>query len=259
MEIRYYKHYSGYLKRDMEFKIYGHRGKPVLYIPCQCGRFWDFESFGMIGVWEKWIEEGRVTVYSVDPIDGETYANFGGDCAWRAQQHENWFNYIINELVPTIRHLSGERNFYDQPIMTFGCSMGATHAATLFFRRPDIFDSVMALSGLYEPGEFFGNYMDGTLYNNSPNLFLQNMPHDHPYIEMYNRNKMLFCVGQGAWEDGLKESTGRLAHVMYEKGIHGQTEFWGCDVSHDWYWWYRQVEHYMPQFLEWFDWKGANG
>ena len=90
MEIRYYKHYSGYLQRDMEFKVYGHRGKPVLFIPCQAGRFWDFESFRMIDSWAKWIDAGLVTVYSCDTIDGETYANFGGDCAWRVQQHERW-------------------------------------------------------------------------------------------------------------------------------------------------------------------------
>ena len=44
MEIRYYKHYSSHLNRDMEFKVYGHSGKPVLFIPCQGGRFFDFES-----------------------------------------------------------------------------------------------------------------------------------------------------------------------------------------------------------------------
>ena len=42
MEIRYEKHWSGYLNRYMEFKIYGSTGKPVLFIPCQAGRFWDF-------------------------------------------------------------------------------------------------------------------------------------------------------------------------------------------------------------------------
>jgi len=32
MEIRYYKHYSGHLQRDMEFKVYGSGGgKPVLH------------------------------------------------------------------------------------------------------------------------------------------------------------------------------------------------------------------------------------
>ena len=33
MEITYEKQYSYHLGRDMEFKIYGHAGKPMLYIP----------------------------------------------------------------------------------------------------------------------------------------------------------------------------------------------------------------------------------
>jgi esterase/lipase superfamily enzyme len=75
------------------------------------------------------------------------------------------------------------------------------------------------------------------------------MPSDHPYISLYNQRKMVFAVGQGAWEDVLKESTGKLAHILCEKGIHGQVDFWGNDVSHDWHWWYRMVEHYAPGFL----------
>ena len=30
MEVRYFKNYSYNLNRDMEFKVYGHRGKPFL-------------------------------------------------------------------------------------------------------------------------------------------------------------------------------------------------------------------------------------
>ena len=44
MYIRYQKMYSEMLGRDMEYKIYGHSGRPVLYIPCQDGRFYDFEN-----------------------------------------------------------------------------------------------------------------------------------------------------------------------------------------------------------------------
>ena len=58
MEIRYEKHWSGWLNRDMEFKIYGSCGKPVIFIPCQAGRFWDFESFKMVDYWAPWIESG---------------------------------------------------------------------------------------------------------------------------------------------------------------------------------------------------------
>lgn len=249
MEIRYYKHYSGNLNRDMEFKVYGHRGKPVMFIPCQAGRFYDFENFKMVDVWAKWIEAGRCTVYAIDSIDPEAYAALGQDPRRRIENHERWYHYVVDEMVPTIRHLSGERNFYDQPIMTFGCSMGAMHGANLFFRRPDLFDSVLALSGVYDEKMFFGDYMDDLLYQNTPCRYLANMPQDHPYIGMYNQRKMVFCVGQGAWEDDLKASTAWLESILRAKGIRAQVEYWGHDVSHDWPWWFKQVDYYVPRFL----------
>ena len=243
------KHWSSYLNREMEFKVYGHSGKPVMFVPCQGGRFFDFENFKMVDYWAKWIEQGLCTVYSIDCIDNETWASGDPDCRRRICQHENWYNYVIEEMVPTIRHLSGERNGYDQGIITFGCSMGAMHAANLFFRRPDLFSGVLALSGLYDSGEYFGDYVDELVYQNCPNYYLANIPADHPYISMYNQRKMVIVVGQGAWEDVLKVSTGRLSQILQEKGIHAQVDFWGHDVSHDWEWWFRMVEHYVPGFL----------
>ena len=249
MEIRYYKHYSSYLGRDMEFKVYGHAGKPVMFIPCQSGRFFDFENFRMVDYWAKWIEEGRCTVYSIDTIDDEAWAAFGADNRWRIENHERWYNYIINELVPYIKHLSGERNGYDQSIMAFGCSMGAMHAANLFFRRPDIFDKVFAISGLYDSRDSFGDYMDDLVYANSPVNYLGDMPNDHYYIDMYNQRKILIVVGQGAWEGPLVASTSWLDSVLRNKGIHAQVDYWGHDVAHDWCWWFKMVEHYVPQLL----------
>lgn len=244
MRIAYTRHYSGYLNRDMEFKVYGHGGMPVLFIPCQGGRFVDFENFKMLDVWAKWIEEGRCTVYSIDTIDNETYANKGGDPRWRTEQHERWYNYVVEEMVPTIHYMSGY-----QPIMLFGASLGAMHAGNLFFRRPDLFGSVFGISGIYESYDSFGDYMDELLYRNTPCAYIPNMAHDHPYIGMYNERKMLFVVGQGAWEDVLLASTRNLQRVCEEKGIHAQFEYWGFDVNHDWPWWYKMVELYAPQFL----------
>ena len=45
METQYFREYSPTLGREMEWKIYGHSGRPVLFIPCQDGRFFDFENF----------------------------------------------------------------------------------------------------------------------------------------------------------------------------------------------------------------------
>lgn len=249
MEIRYLKHYSSYLYREMEIKIYGHAGKPVLFIPCQGGRFFDFENFQMLDHWAHWIEEGKCTVYSIDTIDNETYANKAGDCRHRIELHEDWYNYVIEEVVPTIRHLSGERNGYDQMLTAFGCSMGAMHAANFFFRRPDLFDQVFAISGVYDSRDAFGDYMDDLVYQNTPVEYLMNMPADHPYIRMYNERQIIIVVGQGAWEDVLKASTGWLKWVLEQKGIHATVDFWGHDVDHNWPWWYKMVAHYVPRLL----------
>jgi esterase/lipase superfamily enzyme len=249
MEIRYFKHWSSHLNREMEFKVYGHAGKPVLFIPCQSGRFFDFENFKMLDHWTPFIESGSCTVYAADCIDDEAWAALGADNRWRIENHENWFRYITLELVPYIKHLSGERNGYDQGILTFGCSMGAMHAANLYYRRPDLFDSVFAISGLYDSQDFFGGYMDDLVYNNCPVNYLANMPADHPYMALYNRQKCLIVVGQGDWEGPLLESTRRLDTVCAQKGIHTRFEYWGYDVAHDWPWWFKMVAHYVPQLL----------
>ena len=244
MRIEYFKHYSGHLNRDMEFKVYGHSGRPVLFIPCQAGRFFDFESFHMIDHWAKWIEEGRCTVYAIDTIDNEAWAAQGADNRWRIENHERWYNYIVEEMIPTIRSMNG-----DQRVLTFGCSMGAMHAANLFFRRPDLFCGCFAISGLYDSKEFFGDYCDNLVYNNCPNYFLANMPSDHHYIDMYNHSQILIVCGQGRWEGPLLASTRWLESVMRNKGINGRVEYWGLDVDHDWPWWYKMVDHYVPQLL----------
>ena len=249
MKIEYHRHYSGHLGREMEFKRYGHGGKPVLFIPCQGGRFFDFENFKMTDYWAPWIEAGKCTVYSADCIDNETYANTQDHPGYRIWRHECWYNYIVEELVPTIRHMSGQDNGFDQPILVFGASMGAMHAGNLFFRRPDIFDSVFAISGIYDSDIYFPGYMDEVLYRNTPCCYIPNMADDHPYIRLYNDRKMLFVVGQGAWEDELLASTRRLQGVLESKGIHAQFEYWGHDVNHDWPWWYKMVETYLPQFI----------
>ena len=245
MEIRYEKHWSGHLNRFMEFKIYGNSGKPVLFIPCQSGRFFDFEGFHMVDHWAKWIEEGKCTVYSIDTIDDEAWAAQGADNRWRIENHERWYNYVVEEMVPTIHHYSGL-----QGIMTFGASMGAMHAANLYYRRPDIFDSMFAISGLYDNKEFFGDYCDHLVYNNCPNFYLANLPDDHYYRSLYNSQKSLVVCGQGAWEEPLLESTRWLDTVCCRQGIGTRFEYWGLDVDHDWPWWYKMVQVYLPWFFD---------
>ena len=102
MNKEYYKAYSHQLGREMEVNIYGHAGKPCLVFPAQNGRFFDFENFGMVDACASFIEEGKLQLFCVDSIDGETWSNEAGDPRWRIERHEAWYRYICEELVPYI-------------------------------------------------------------------------------------------------------------------------------------------------------------
>ena len=218
MQILYEKWYSPSLGRDMELKVYGRGGKPVLFIPCQDGRFFDFENFGMIDAWAPFLESGQATVFSVDTLDAETWSNKGGDSYWRIRRHEDWVRYLTEEVVPYIRRFCRSYGWQVDPsVMAFGCSLGAMHAANLYFRFPALFDQLLSLSGVYDAAYGFDGYMDELVYLNSPVHYLANMPVDHPFLPLYRSHRAIICVGQGPWE--LTDHTRALHRVLVEKGI----------------------------------------
>ena len=182
MEMQYFKEYSPELGRDMECKLYGHAGRPMLYIPCQDGRFFDFENFHMTDALAPWIESGQIMVLSIDTMDQETWSDAQGNPYWRIRRYEQWLRYITREVAPMLQHLAQQRNGWsDLPgIIAFGCSLGATHAVNLYLRRPDIFCGCLALSGIYTAHYGFGDYMDELVYMNSPVDYMKNFPEDQP-------------------------------------------------------------------------------
>ena len=218
MEMQYFKEYSPALGREMECKVYGHGGRPMLYIPCQDGRFFDFEDFHMADTLAPWIESGQLMVMSIDTLDKETWSDTNGDPYWRIRRYEQWLHYIVDEAVPKLRYLSKERNGWDDlpGVIAFGCSLGATHAVNLYLRWPDIFCGCLALSGIYTAHYGFGDYMDELVYMNSPVDYMRNFPEDHPYMELYRNQKAVICCGQGAWEQ--PDTTWMLKRIFEEIG-----------------------------------------
>ena len=249
MHMHYDKWYSPALGRDMEIKVYGRGGKPVLFIPCQDGRFYDFENFGMLGVWAPFLESGRATVFSVDTMDAETWSNKGGDPYWRIRRHEDWMRYLTAEVVPYIRATCRGYGWQVDPgVMAFGCSLGATHALNLYFRFPELFDELLALSGVYNADYGFDDYMDELVYRNSPMHYLGGMGPEHPFLPLYRAHRAVICVGQGPWE--LPDHTRALHRILVDKGIPAWVDYWGWDVNHDWPWWYKQVQYFAPDLLK---------
>jgi esterase/lipase superfamily enzyme len=61
---------------------------------------------------------------------------------------------------------------------------------------------------------------------------------------------LIFCTGQGAWEERMVDETRRLDELLREKRIPAWVDFWGGEVSHDWPWWHRQLVYFMDRWLD---------
>jgi esterase/lipase superfamily enzyme len=241
MQIEYHKWHSPNLGHEMELKVYGYYGKPAIIFPALGGRFYDFENFGMVAAIHDFIEKGKIKLFTVDSIDNQCWSNYGAHPYDRGMRHEAYDRYIIEEVVPFSRQHCGGSN---EKLLTSGCSMGAYHAANFFFRHPDQFDAVIALSGMYHLGMFVGDYMDERVYYNSPLAYLANLD-DPVYLDQYRQSKIIICTGQGAWEEAMEESTHALKDILEAKGIPAWIDFWGHDVNHDWPWWRKMLPYYL--------------
>lgn len=245
MKVTYHKEYSFFLNRDMEYKIYGYKGKPVLVFPTSCGRFFQYEDSGMIEVLENYINEGKIQIWTCDSIDSETFFSNHWNKDERISKHELYDKYITQELIPSILSKSKDNNWgSEQKILVTGCSMGAYFSANFFFRHPEYFDTLIALSGVYSANYFFGDYMNETIYLNSPINYLENM-NDAYYLNKYKQSKIFICSGQGSYEEDMVYETGLLKGVLLDKNIPASIDFWGNDVNHDWFWWKKQIRYYL--------------
>jgi esterase/lipase superfamily enzyme len=249
MQVTYHKEYSNKLGREIEYKVYGHKGKPVLVFPTSNGRFFQYEDSGMVDVLRGFINDGKIQLWAIDSIDMETYFSADWDKNKSIARHEEYFNYINDELVPSILSKSKENNDgHDQRLAVTGCSMGAFHAANFYFRYPWFIDTVIALSGVYSTDYFFGDYKPEEIYLNSPVDYLQNH-HEINYLDKYRNSRLIFCCGKGDYEDMMLADTYKLEEVLKGKGIPAWFDFWGHDSAHDWVWWQKQIIYYFGKIV----------
>lgn len=240
MNIEYHKWWSDHLQQDMELKVFGHAGKPVMVFPCQGGRFYEWEDFRMIEAIHWFIDEGKIQLFTVDSVDKQSWANWDANPADRGRRHEDYDRYIIHEVVPFIKVRS------DQKLLATGCSMGGYHSGNFFFRHPDVFDSVISISGLFSLKTFIGDYVDDNVYFNSPLSYLPNL-NDAWFLDQYRQSRIIVCCGQGAWEDRMLGDIRALKNILEEKNIPAWIDFWGHDVNHDWPWWHKVVPYFLGQ------------
>ncbi len=97
------------------------------------------------------MKQVKCNFFALASVDSESWLHDSKSPHDRALAHEAYERYVISEAVPFIKH---KTNWFD-PMMTTGCSMGAYHALNFFLRHPDVFQTMVALSGVYDARFFF--------------------------------------------------------------------------------------------------------
>ncbi|HXU47314.1 MAG TPA: alpha/beta hydrolase-fold protein [Thermoanaerobaculia bacterium] len=236
---------SPILGQDMPIVSYGHRGHPLLLFPTAAADFLENERFWLIKAVEPQIEAGRVRVFSIDSINSQAWMDSKLPVPEQARRQALYVRYVEEEVVPFIRHV------YQSPdlkVATSGASFGAYHAANCLFRRPDLFDGVIAMSGFYDLApDYFKGYSDDNCYFNNPAWYLPNL--EGPVLELLRTACQIHVLtGQGAYE--APEASRSLSRILDAKGIPHRLELWGHDVDHDWPWW-RKMLPYAIERMGW--------
>lgn len=239
--------FSAALGQDLEVRRYsadaGPAGQPMLAFPSMNGRVWDWENYGMVESIRHLVDAGRVTLYVTDSIDAQSWTAEEKPPAERALRHADFDRYLAEELIPRIGAETGRGT-----IWATGCSMGGFHSSNLLFRHPELVDGLIAMSGVYQPRRFIGDYADAEVLAASPLDYLPRVT-DPARLALYRRARIAFCVGQGAWEDDMLVDTRAMEALFGSIGIPAFFDYWGHDVNHDWPWWQKMLPYHLERLL----------
>jgi esterase/lipase superfamily enzyme len=231
--------YSQSLQKEMPIAMYGHYGIALLLIPTAGADYLEYERFQLIDSVAPFVEAGRVKLFSINSINLESWLNNEMDPCHKSIRHQQFNEYVFNEVVPFIRNNTS----LDTPVITCGASFGALHSANLFFKRPDLLQGCIAMSGVYDLTEYTKGYFDEDVYFNSPCHYLPNLT-DHAVLEQIRQSSHIHILsGSGDHED--PDASRRLAGILYDKGIWYELDIWGPDMKHDWPTWRAMLPHYL--------------
>jgi esterase/lipase superfamily enzyme len=239
MERQLTSWYSPSLNKEMPVAVYGSYGFALLLVPTAAADYLEYERFQLMDSIAPFIDAGRVKVFSINSINNESWMNNNMNPYDKAIRHQQFNEYVFNEVVPFIRNNTS----WETPIITCGASFGALHSANLFFKRPDLINGFIAMSGVYDLTEYTKGFFNDEVYFNSPIHYMPNLT-DHYILEQIRKSGHIHLVtGSGDHED--PEANKRFAGVLYGKNIWYELDIWGREWRHDWPTWRAILPHYL--------------
>jgi esterase/lipase superfamily enzyme len=244
MERRITGWYSHNLNAEMPLVAYGHAGQPLLMFPTAAADYLEYERFYLVDAIKPHIESGRIRAYSINSVNKYSLLNEKMPPQMKAELLTRFDRYITDEVLPLIRQDAGSD---DARPLTTGASLGAFLAANAYFKHPDLFRGVIAMSGSYDVRSYLKNYYDDNVYFNNPADYLPNL-NDNYYLPILQKASDIYILsGQGNYE--APERSQHLSDILNAKSIPHKLDLWGADVDHDWPWWRKMLPFTLDRIL----------
>ncbi len=239
MERRTTSWYSPNLNMEMPLVAYGDAGQTLLMLPTAAADYLEYERFYLVDAIKPFIEAGRIRAYSINSVNRYSLLNEQMPPHLKAELITRYDRYITEEVLPLIRNENGE----DARPITTGASLGAFLAANEYFKHPDLFRGVIAMSGSYDIRSYLNGFSDDNVYFNNPVDYLSGLNDDHFLPMLRNADLIYILSGQGSYEDPKRSQ--QLSDILRGKGIPHTLDLWGPDVNHDWPWWRKMLPHVL--------------
>ena len=233
--------HSPNLGKEMPIVSYGFDGPAFLMFPSAAADYLEYERFYLIDSIKHHLETGRIRTFSINSINSDSWLNDQVEPREKAIRHQHYNRYITEEVYPFIKQkISGNNPL----IYTAGVSFGALHAMNTLLRRPDMFDGVIGMSGVYDLKEYSKGYFDDDVYFNSPMDYLPNLTDENVLNQLRNNKKIYIYTGSGDYED--PSGSWKMAEQLGKKNIPNFVECWDETWKHDWPTWRAM----LPQAIE---------
>ncbi len=231
--------YSGALNKNMEIVTYGHYGFALLLLPTAAADYLEYERFDLIKSLEPMINAGKIKVFSVNSINRESWLNNHMVPRHKAIRHNQYNDYIYNEVIPFIKHKTSDEN----RIIVGGASFGALHAVNQFFKNPWLIHGCIAMSGDYDLTSYTKGYWDEDVYFNSPMHYMQNIQNQDTLNQIRSSGHIHIMAGSGDYEK--PDASRGLSSLLHAKGIDNDLDIWGHDIKHDWPTWRKMLPYVL--------------
>src|ERR1043165_8549105 len=106
--------HSTSLNKEMPVVTYGDFGFALLLIPTAAADYLEYERFQLLDQLAPLINDGKVKVFSIDSINNESWLNNNMDPRHKSIRHQQWNNYVYQEVIPFIRNSTSN----ETPIIT---------------------------------------------------------------------------------------------------------------------------------------------